>query len=62
MTLMINQQVSKPVRLLKGTIHLVRKQNPMKNLHFLPSDTYHEVRNISFSESFTYVLNKLWVT
>ena len=38
-----------------GVIHLVRTQKFPKNCHFTPRNTH--TRNVSFSESFAYVLN-----
>ena len=38
--------------------HLICAQNFPKNEHFLPTCAHLEVRNICFSEKFTYVLNE----
>ena len=43
-----------------GIIHLVRTQDFPENFYFLPPDmhAYQEVRNVSFSENFAYLLNE----
>ena len=46
-----------------GIIHLVRSQNFLKNLHFVPligrrTSAYQGVRNVSFPENFANVLNE----
>ena len=50
-------------RVNPGIIHLVRTQYFPKNKYLLPPDTHTHVcvsgvRNVSFLEDFTYVLNK----
>ena len=47
-----------------GVMHLVRTQNFLERLIFLIhiSCSYQEVRKISFSENFTYVLNRSSLT
>ena len=46
-----------------GIVHLVRTENFPKDWRFLPPDTHtyvcvSEVRNVSFSENFAYVVNE----
>ena len=49
------------IEIILRVIHLVRTQKFPKNWHFLPADTHKKVRNNSFLENFTYVLNKCFL-
>ena len=59
----INETIKPFLDNLLGIIHLVRKQNFSKNLHFLLPDTRTYVhisggKSVSFTKNFAYVLNE----